>query len=112
MDAFYKRRLGDILIAAGLATEEQLDWALEEQKQSCKRLGEILIDAGWVTEDDIAEARALQLDMAHVQLGDYPVDAQVIKLVPESVARTYRLGPGGAGEGGVAGALAKPPGVA
>lgn len=93
MAAFYKKRLGDILVAAGLLTDEQLEWALEEQKQNCKRLGEILTDAGWVTEDDISEARSLQLDMPFVQLGDYLIEPQVLKSVPESLARAYRMVP-------------------
>lgn len=108
MQAFYRKRLGDILVAAGLLSEEQLEWALEEQKQSFKRLGEVLIDAGWVTEDDIAEARALQLDIAHVQVGDYHIEPHVIRSVPESVARTYRLVPVSAGEGKVAVAMTNP----
>ncbi|MEN6521789.1 MAG: ATPase, T2SS/T4P/T4SS family [Armatimonadota bacterium] len=93
MQVFYKKRLGDILVSAGLLSEEQLEWGLEEQKQSYKRLGEILMDAGWVTEDDISEARAFQLDMAHIALGDYPIDPDVIRLIPEPVARTYKLIP-------------------
>ncbi|HPP76228.1 MAG TPA: ATPase, T2SS/T4P/T4SS family, partial [Armatimonadota bacterium] len=108
MQAFYKKRLGDILVLAGLVTEEQLEWALEEQKQSYKRLGEILIDAGWVTEDDIAEARALQLDMAHIQLGDYPIDSRVVRMVPEPVARTYKLVPVCSSDGRVAVAMMNP----
>lgn len=108
MQAFYKKRLGDILAAAGLLTEEQLDWGLEEQKQSYKRLGEIIIDAGWVTEDDIAEARALQLDMAHVQLGDYPIDPEIIRLIPEPVARTYRLVPVYGSDGKISVAMTNP----
>lgn len=108
MQAFYKKRLGDILVAAGLVTDEQLEWALEEQKQSCRRLGEILTDAGWLTEDDVAEARALQLDIAHVQLGDHALDQHVIRLVPESIARTYRLVPVSASNGKVAVAMSNP----
>jgi len=93
MAAFYRKRLGDILVAAGLLTTEQLEWALEEQKQGYRRLGKILMDAGWVTEDDISEARSFQLDIPYVQLGDYAIDPQVIRTVPESLARTYRLVP-------------------
>lgn len=108
MQAFYKKRLGDILVIAGLINDEQLEWALEEQKQSSKRLGEILIDAGWLNEDDVAEARALQLDIAHIQLGDYPIDSQVIKLVPEPIARTYRLVPVSVSASKVAVAMTNP----
>lgn len=108
MQAYYRKRLGDILVAAGLITEDQLDWALEEQRQSYRRLGEILIDGGWVSEDDIAEARALQLDIPHVQLGDYAIDSYVLKTVPESVARTYRLVPVSVSEERLAVAMVNP----
>lgn len=108
MQAFYKKRLGDIFVSAGLLSEEQLEWGLEEQKQSYKRLGEILVDAGWVNEDDIAEARALQLDMAHITLGDYPIDPEVIRLVPEPVARTYRLVPVCNSDGKISVAMTNP----
>ena len=108
MQAFYRKRLGDILVSAELVSEDQLEWALEEQKKSFKRLGELLIEAGWVTEDDIAEARALQLDLAHILLGDYPIDTETISLIPESVARTYRLVPVSASDGRVAVAMTNP----
>jgi type IV pilus assembly protein PilB len=108
MQAFYNKRLGDILVLAGLVTDQQLEWALEEQKQSYKRLGEILIEAKWVTEDDIAEARALQLDMPHIQLGEYPIDSSVVKMIPEALARAYKLVPVSASDDRIAVATTNP----
>ncbi len=108
MQAFYKKRLGDILVSAGLLDEEQLEWALQEQRTTYKRLGEVLTDAGLLNEDDIAEARALQLDIAHIQLGDYSIDPQVVRLVPEPIARTYRLVPVCASDGRLAVAMTNP----
>lgn len=105
---FYSKRLGDILLAAGLVSEPQLEWALEEQRQKYKRLGEIIIESGWATDDDIAEARGLQLDIAHVQLGDHNIDPQVIKMVPEAAARNYKLIPVSASESKVAVAMVNP----
>jgi len=93
MQTFYRKRLGDILVAAELITQDQLEWALKEQKQKQLRLGEILIQSGWVTDEDISEARALQLDIPHIQLGDYPIDPNIARTIPESIARTYRLVP-------------------
>lgn len=93
MAAFYKKRLGDILLAAGLLDENQLEWALEEQKQTSKRLGELLIEAGWITEDDIYEARSLQLDMPYVQLEDFAIEQNVLQTIPESLARAYKMVP-------------------
>lgn len=108
MQTFYRKRLGDILVLAGLLTDEQLEWALEEQRQSYRRLGEVLTDAGWVSDDDISQARAFQLDMSHIQLGDYSIDPEVIKLVPETVARTYQLVPVSTSHGRMAVAMVNP----
>ena len=93
MQTLPKTRLGDMLVAAGLLSEKQLDWALEQQKQKYRRLGEVLVDASLVSEDDIVEARALQLEMPCINLEDFTVPAEVAELVPEDVARTYCLLP-------------------
>ena len=47
------RKLGDILIAKGLLTEERISTAIEIQKRSSMRLGQIFIDKGWVTEHEV-----------------------------------------------------------
>ena len=93
MQPLPRARLGDMLVTAGALTEIQLERALEEQKQSYKRLGDILLDSGLVSDDDIAEARALQMEMAYVDLEDCAVPANVVTLVPESLARTYQVVP-------------------
>jgi hypothetical protein len=48
-------RIGDLLNKAKLLTKEQLERALDEQKQSGGRLGEHLIRLGYVTEEDILD---------------------------------------------------------
>ncbi|MCL5105701.1 MAG: GspE/PulE family protein [Armatimonadetes bacterium] len=108
MQSLPKTRLGDMLVGAGLLSGEQLEWALDRQRSSYRRLGEILLEAELVSDDDIAEARALQLDMPHVQLGDYAIPSEVIRLVPETVARTYALVPVSASDDKVAVAMANP----
>lgn len=101
-------RLGDMLVAADVLTEQQLGWALDQQKQSYRRLGEILLDAGLAEDDDISEARALQLEMPYVQLGDYPIPSSVVSLVPEAVARTYTVVPLSTTDDKLAVAMANP----
>lgn len=88
-----KTRLGDMLITAGLLSEKQLEWALDQQKVSYRRLGEVLLDASLVSEDDIVEARALQMEIPHVPLEELAVAPEVVRLVPESLCRTYTLIP-------------------
>ena len=43
-------RLGDLLIAAGAITQEQLEEALTIQKQKKERLGDVLIESNIITE--------------------------------------------------------------
>jgi len=97
-----------MLVTAGILNNDQLDWALDRQKESYQRLGEILLDAKLVNDDDITEARALQLDMPYIQLGDYPISPEVIKLVPEHISRTYNLIPVSATSARLAVAMANP----
>ncbi|MDH3643298.1 MAG: ATPase, T2SS/T4P/T4SS family [Gammaproteobacteria bacterium] len=63
-----RKRLGDILIARDLLTEEQLGQALQLQKQSSQRLGEIFIEKGWVSEQDVLRALSAQLSIPDVKL--------------------------------------------
>jgi type IV pilus assembly protein PilB len=93
MQPLPKARLGDMLVTAGVLTEKQLEWALAEQKSSYRRLGEVLLEAGLVSDDDIAEARALQMEMPYVELGDTAIPPEVVNLVPESLGRTYSVVP-------------------
>lgn len=93
MQTLHSTRLGDMLVTAGVLTEDQLEWALGRQKESYQRLGELLLEAKMVSDDDITEARALQLDMPYVQLNEYQIATDVAKLVPEHISRAYNLVP-------------------
>ena len=70
-----KKRLGDLLIEGGLINDEQLQQALQAQKESDVRqkLGTVLIDLGFASDDDIAEVLSRQLNLTRVRLADLPV---------------------------------------
>jgi len=93
MEELYKRPLGAILVAKGIVTSAQLDEALAEQKRAHKKLGEVLISMGMASEEQITEARALQLDVAYVNVQDHQLSPEIVGLVSASVARSYRLIP-------------------
>jgi hypothetical protein len=54
------RPIGEVLVAAGAITREELQEALHEQRQSGKRLGEVLIEAGRISWLSLAQAIAEQ----------------------------------------------------
>ncbi|MCX7828708.1 MAG: ATPase, T2SS/T4P/T4SS family [Thermanaerothrix sp.] len=86
-------RLGDILIQAGVLTESTLNAALKEQKVSSMRLGEILVKNGWVSEKHLAEALSRQLKVPLVSLARYKPTPEVLKVVPENMARRLEVVP-------------------
>ncbi len=57
-----RMRLGDLLIAGGKITADDLDLALKLQKQSRKKLGEILVEEGFCEQDDIDRLLRQQIE--------------------------------------------------
>ena len=85
-----KIRLGDLLIQQGLLTEEQLKFALDEQKRSGRKLGRIVVESAFVTEEAISQALARQLQAAYVDLKLFNPRPELISLLPEAQARRFR----------------------
>lgn len=85
-----KIRLGDLLIQQGLLTDEQLKFALDEQKRSGRKLGRIVVDSSFVTEEAISKALARQLQAPYVDLKHFNPKQELINLLPEAQARRFR----------------------
>lgn len=79
-----KRRLGDLLVARGYLTEEQLQIALEEQRSNrgTKLLGELLMERGWANEEQVLECLALELSLPYVKLDSRLFDPKIVDLLP------------------------------
>ncbi len=88
-----KMRLGDLLVDAGKLTHDQLMDALKRQKKSGKKTGELLVHDGYVTERDIIEALDMQLGIPHIDLNNHNIDGQIVRLVPENLAKKHVLIP-------------------
>ncbi len=85
-----KLRLGDLLVAQKVITDEQLSSALGAQKKyPGRKLGEVLVDEGICTEEAIRDALSAQLKLPRVNLTLQKVDERAIKLVPSNIARKY-----------------------
>lgn len=92
-----KKRLGDLLVDAGVITQNQLMQALGLQKTEKKgmRLGVVLIDMGFTNEKQIMEALQRQLGIAGIDLSNIRIPEDVTKLLEESVLRKYNMMPFG-----------------
>ncbi|MCM8778343.1 MAG: Flp pilus assembly complex ATPase component TadA [Candidatus Omnitrophica bacterium] len=85
--------LEEILLAEGLINTQQLNRAKEEAQKLGLSLEDVLIKLGFVGEDIIASKIAEALSLPYVKLSNYNIDQNVIKLVPEEIARRYKLIP-------------------
>ena len=87
------KTIGSILLDVELVTLQDIDQALELQKQTGKRLGEVLVQLGVVSDDDIRWALAEQLNLPYVNIRKDQVDAEMATLLPEKLARRYHVIP-------------------
>lgn len=95
MAIIQKRKLGEILVAAGKITPEQLQDVLSRQKQLGKKIGHILVDEEIVTDSDIIEAIETQTGIKRVDLTETGCDKKAIKMVSQKICDKYDLAPFG-----------------
>ena len=88
-----KKKLGEILVDAGLVSKQQIEEALRVQKETGERLGKVLVRLNLINEEALISFLGEQLGIPHVDLKDYLVDPDTINLVPEFVARKHQLVP-------------------
>ena len=103
-----KKRIGEVLIDQGLITAEQLDAGLEEQKRSKLQLGKCLIKLGFISEDKLVDVLSAQLDIQHVVLDNFNFNRALVQLIPEDMARRYKVIPLFEKEGALTVAMADP----
>ncbi len=85
-----KVRLGDLLVQQKLISQEQLKFALEQQKRSGRKLGRVLVDNAFVTEENISEALGRQLNIPYINLKYFNINIELVRLLQESQARRFR----------------------
>lgn len=87
-----KVRLGDILVQGNYITEEQLQKALKQQhEQGGGKLGDILIQMKFIDEQKLAHALSDQLKLPFLDMKHYPLKPDIIRKLPERIARRFRV---------------------
>ncbi|WP_075982461.1 GspE/PulE family protein [Bacillus massilinigeriensis] len=87
-----RKRLGDLLVEAGLITEDQLQATLKE-KTAGQKLGDALLQRGYITEQQLIEVLEFQLGIPHISLYRYPFDSKLFNLIPKETAKRNLLIP-------------------
>jgi len=91
--ALQRRPLGQILIAEGILSEDQLRIALLEQMKQNQPIGKLLVSLGFVTEATLRQALSENLGKQSIDLSHAVVDPQALKLVPRDLAKRHHLLP-------------------
>ncbi|MBI3292062.1 MAG: type IV-A pilus assembly ATPase PilB [Elusimicrobia bacterium] len=92
--ASLKRRLGELLIEAGILEKEQLQQALEIQRRSGGKLGRILVDLGYLSEEGLMAFLGKQFGVGYISLAQFgEIPEEVLHIVPEGVVRRQTLIP-------------------
>ncbi len=84
-----KIKIGDLLIEAGKITQDQLNEALNVQKEKGGKIGDVLVHLGCLTELDFAQMLGKQLNVPFIDLREYSFRSEVVQKLPEKIARRY-----------------------
>ena len=93
MQSTTKMRIGEMLIAQGYITNEQLNKALETQKTTGKRLGRTLVDLGFMPEERLIEILSRQFEVPYVKLDTFHIDSEAYSYLPEDLCKQYKVVP-------------------
>lgn len=86
-------RLGELLKSSGIISDEQLEVALELQKQTKQRLGDILTEYNFITSGELIEALQMQLGIDFIDLTAVSIPVELTKSVPRNVAKEHCIVP-------------------
>jgi MSHA biogenesis protein MshE len=84
-------RIGDILVAQQIISQQQLETALAEQKKTGYKLGRQLVALGFVEENTLLSFLSKQLNYPYIDLVHYRFERETVQKLPETVARRYRV---------------------
>ena len=87
------KRLGELLVAAGTITEEELARGLALQKGTKERLGTVLISNNIITEEKLIEALQMQLGIEFVDLTKVNIPTELAQALPKNIAKQYQVVP-------------------
>lgn len=88
-------RLGDILVRHGWITEGQVQSAITAQGSERGLLGTILIRRGLISSGQLGQALAEQYGVPYLEVVPEGINPQVVRLLPEDLARDHMVVPVG-----------------
>lgn len=88
-----KIRMGDLLVAAGAITEDELQQALALQKEKGTRLGRTLLESGLISQELLIATLTQQLGVEFIDLKGVKLEDDTLALIPEDIILKYKVLP-------------------
>lgn len=88
-----RKKLGQMLMEAGLLTEEQLAKALLEKGKTNVKLGQFLVRKGLVGEQQLLDMLSKQLKIEKYHPDKHPLDLSLAQIIPLEFAQKYQIAP-------------------
>src|SRR5215468_631248 len=86
-------RLGELLVRENLISVQQLRKAQEEQQKNGTRIGSALIKVGAIEEHKLTDFLSKQYGVPAINLKDFEIDPEIVKLVKKEVAQKHLVIP-------------------
>ncbi len=93
MTSLRRRRLGDILVAKNIVTQERINEILTKTSGRERRIGDILLAEGLITEEILAQALAEQRGLRYTDLVDFRISPAFFETIPVDIMQRYQFVP-------------------
>jgi len=84
-------QLKTLLLDAGLVKQKELEAADKKHKKTKKPFGEVLLTDGLLSQDELVKMEAYVLGIPYVNLEEETIDPQILKIIPEPIARSHNI---------------------
>ncbi|HAH20626.1 MAG: type II secretion system protein GspE [Omnitrophica WOR_2 bacterium GWF2_43_52] len=88
-----KKSLAETLVEIGLLSNEQVKEAQNQERESGQPFRRIIVQKGYVSEEDLISFMAAHMGLPRIELRNYIIDAKVIGLITEELARKHHIIP-------------------
>ena len=88
-----RKRFGEILVAEKLVDQDQVNEALQIQREGGDTLGSILLDLGYITESDIVKALSIQYQLPYLATANYEIDTKLLQHFDKMLLHRHSLLP-------------------
>ncbi|MGC9343814.1 MAG: hypothetical protein ACP5E3_14005, partial [Bacteroidales bacterium] len=85
--------LKEIVVGSGFVSEEDFDKAKKSAEELGKSVRDVLIFRGHISEEALSKLISKHLDIEYADIGRQAIPEEVLSLIPEKIAKTYRVVP-------------------